>query len=64
VSNFLRKLPPPHFSDRSFLNYKILSEMFFKCVIHRVFRQSGFPDWSFETFWRSRTFFNFWLSQY
>jgi len=27
---------PTHFSARSSLNYEILSEMFFKCVPHRV----------------------------
>lgn len=30
---FLRKTLPPHFSDTSSLNYEILSDMFFLCVL-------------------------------
>jgi hypothetical protein len=34
VAILLRKSPSPHFSARNSLNYEILSEMFFRCVIH------------------------------
>jgi hypothetical protein len=43
ITILLHKTPPPYFSVRISLNYEILSEMIFKCVLHRVLGYPEFP---------------------
>jgi len=46
---FLPKTPPPHLSDRGFLNYRILSEillsvLFIEFSVSQIFRTEIFRD--------------------